>query len=122
MFGSTMNGTEWLRELEDLGGMWKTTTLGNFKNYEISRDSDKHIIEVAVPGLTKEDLKISFSGDKLLIKMNTGYNSKFVKGDLPSFTVPDIIDRKSSKAKVENGILTITLHEGEDAENTIDIL
>jgi HSP20 family protein len=82
-------------------------------------------IEMAVPGLNKEDIKIKLDKDVLEIsadlksdienenetctKREYAYN-KFVR----SFTLPDAADKSKIEAKSVDGILTITIMKKEE--------
>jgi HSP20 family protein len=82
-------------------------------------------IEMAVPGMKKEDIKIKLDKDVLEIsadKVNDAENEKesctkkeyayqkFVR----SFTLPDAADKNKIDAKSSDGILTITIMKREE--------
>jgi HSP20 family protein len=85
-------------------------------------DTD-YSIEMAIPGMSKEDIKIKLDKDVLEIsadkseiepetqtctKREYSFN-KFVR----SFTLPDAADKTKIEAKSENGILLITIMKKE---------
>ena len=85
-------------------------TLSFNKGVQIKTDDENYSILVAVPGLSKEDMKISVK-DKLIHisyegqEKDLGFVDKFKR----SYTVPEDVEEKSISAKVENGILEILL-------------
>ena len=95
-------------------------------------------VELAAPGLTKDDFKINISNDdELTIEMEKKCENK--EGDSKkkggkylrrefsysrfqqSLVLPDNIDKKGISAKMEHGVLTIVLpkKEEEKPENTV---
>ncbi|QPH39429.1 Hsp20/alpha crystallin family protein [Pedobacter endophyticus] len=93
----------------------------------ISESQDHYHVELAAPGLKKEDFKISLERDVLSIsaeqsaqndlqersfnKREFSYNS-FVR----SFTLPDSADDNGIDAKYENGVLCINIPKREEAK------
>ena len=68
----------------------------------------------------KEDLKIKIvKGELNVISINE--ENRWVGSFDKIFTVPTEVDTKKIKAKVEHGVLTLTLPIKEDTENFIDI-
>ncbi|MBO8473600.1 MAG: Hsp20/alpha crystallin family protein [Bacteroidetes bacterium] len=92
-------------------------------------------VEVAAPGLTKNDFKINVTNDnELTIEMEKKYedkehegkkNGKYLRREFSysrfqqSLLLPDTIDRKGISAKMEHGVLTIVLPKKEE-EKPID--
>jgi len=93
----------------------------------ISESKDHYHVELAAPGLKKEDFKLSLEKDVLSIsveqtvqnhsqernftKREFGYNS-FVR----SFTMPEMADDNGIEAKYENGVLCIDIPKREEAK------
>ncbi|MCZ4225121.1 Hsp20/alpha crystallin family protein [Pedobacter rhodius] len=93
----------------------------------ISESQDHYHIELAAPGLTKEDFKLSLERNVMSIaveqsskndaqernfnKREFSYNS-FVR----SFTLPESADQNGIEAKYENGVLCINIPKREDAK------
>ena len=75
---------------------------------------------MAVPGLTKEDLKVKMIKGDLSIA-STNEDNKWLGSFDKIFTLPQDVNTKKIKAKVENGVLTLTLPIKEESENFIDI-
>jgi HSP20 family protein len=79
------------------------------------------LLEMAVPGFTKEDLKIKMIKGELSIA-STNEDNVWLGSFEKLFTLPIDADTKKIKAKVENGVLTLTLLIKEDSEKFIDIV
>jgi HSP20 family protein len=78
----------------------------------ISKTETEYKIQVSVPGLTKEDLKISTKEGVLRISFDhqeKDENQRFTHSFVKSYNIPDNVKEKDIEGKVENGILTLTL-------------
>ena len=76
---------------------------------------ESHQIKIAVPGLTKDQLSVSFDkGQNHLEVSYDGEATEFVDKFSKSWAVSMKIDADGIKADVENGILTITLPRKKD--------
>jgi HSP20 family protein len=79
---------------------------------KISKNESEYSVSISVPGLTKEDLKISIKEGVLKIsydKPEENENQGFVSTFIKSYNIPDDVKEKDIIGKVENGILTLTL-------------
>lgn len=78
----------------------------------VTRDTD-YSVYISVPGLTKDDLKISVKDGYLTIsyKKEDGndVNYSFVSSFSKTYSIPDDVNEKEITGKVENGILEINL-------------
>jgi HSP20 family protein len=92
----------------------------------ISEDEKSYTIELAAPGLTKEDLKIDLEKDVLTIsaevkKETEEKKTRFLKrefnyyGFKRNFKIPESSDATAIKASYTNGILTVVLPKKEEA-------
>ncbi len=78
----------------------------------IRKTETEYVVLMSVPGITKEDLKISTKEGILKISFekeesddSVYFTSSFVK----SYNIPDDVKEKDIVGKVENGILELTL-------------
>jgi HSP20 family protein len=84
----------------------------------ISQTDDAYVFTMEMPGLTREEIEVNLEGDTLVIKGSKEtkqdeqglvrrefHSTKFER----TFTVGEGIDREKVRAKMENGILTVTL-------------
>ena len=90
------------------------------KGWHCIKEDDKWILEIAIPGLVKEDLKVKMIKGELGIISENEDNVWLGSFD-KRFTLPQDVNTKKIKAKVENGVLTLTLPIKENIENSIDI-
>jgi len=97
-----------------------------YSNLKIDvRDVEKeYIVEVDVPGLTKEDLEIHFENERLIISSNKEeenneednhyiHRERYTVSTKRSVYLKDV-DPKKFKAKLDNGVLTIIAQKQED--------
>ena len=78
----------------------------------ISKDEKGYVVSISVPGLTKDDLKISTKEGvlKIIYEKNEGDTERhFIGSFVKSYNIPDDVNEKNIEGKVENGVLTITL-------------
>ena len=85
----------------------------------------EYIVEVAAPGMTKQDFKVNIDEDDNLVvavekETNVGSDKAaermhYLRRELAysrfrqAMILPDDIDKEAISAKVENGVLTVTL-------------
>ena len=120
--------TQARRMNENIDSLLKDPFWDDFENFFTKPSKGWHCIknekdwtlEVAVPGMTKEDLKIKMAKGELLIS-STAEDNKWLGSFDKSFTLPKDIDTKKIKARVENGVLSLVIPIKEDKENFIDI-
>ena len=111
------------------GDAVKTNPLVN-----ISEDADGFLIELAAPGLAKEDLKVDVDKNLLTIKAEKevtkeGDNkteenttNKYTRKEFSfasfkrSFTLPESVDKSKVSASYENGILKVSVPKKEEAK------
>ena len=85
-------------------------------------------IELAAPGLKKEDIKINLDNDVLTIsaeieEKEITEEGQYTKKEFDynnfarSFTLPESADREKIEAKSENGVLIITISKKEEVVN-----
>ena len=84
----------------------------SFKRTNIVTNDEDYRIQMAVPGLSKEDIKITFKNSVLSISYENekkDENSYFTTSFKKAYTLPDDIDDTNISGKVENGILEIII-------------
>ncbi|MBS7565218.1 Hsp20/alpha crystallin family protein [Mucilaginibacter sp. Bleaf8] len=93
----------------------------------IAETENSFSIELAVPGMKKEDFKISLDKNVLSVaadvkKDETAETKKYNKKEFSyasftrSFTLPEIVDQANIEAAYVDGILTLTLAKKEEAK------
>ena len=103
LFNELMNWNNWnCGTYDEHATMPKMNVTESEKNYEI---------ELSVPGLSKEDLSLSVdSENNLVVEMVKKEEKK------EEFSLPENVKREAISAKVEHGILTVTLPKFTDEE------
>jgi len=109
-----------------------TATELSYKPAANVRENEKnYLLELALPGFSKEEITIKFEEDVLTVTAGHqpkedeqgpkytwnefGYKSKYER----SFQLPETLDADNIDAKFENGILLITLPKKEVQPSTV---
>jgi len=93
----------------------------------IVEENDNYRIEIAAPGLEKEDFKIDLHNDLLTISSekkqeNEEKNENYMRKEFNyrcfkrSFILPDLTDADKIEASHKNGILLVTIPKKEEAK------
>lgn len=93
----------------------------------IIETDDSYKLQMAAPGLKKEDFKIKVENEVLTVSSetkseSTEKNEKYTRKEfsygsfLRSFTLPEIVDMEQINANYENGILSLVLPKKEEAK------
>lgn len=113
--------------------------LGNWKNknfsstnttlpaVNIKEDEDEFTVEMAAPGMVKEDFKINLEHNVLTIaseknEENQEESGKYSRKEFSyrsfqrAFTLPDSADNEKIEARYENGVLKIGIPKKEEAK------
>ena len=115
------------------GPAFNSDFFGAYPPVNIHETKEAYVLDVLVPGLTKEDLKIgldnnilSISAEKKTEQQSEGekrirreFSSRSFKR---SFTLDETVDAEKIQAKYENGVLKLNLPKKAQAQpKTIDI-
>lgn len=88
---------------------------------DVSENDRAYTVKVDLPGITKDDVKITIDGRRVAIEARTTKNEERKEGDrvvysersvasyARSFTLPAEVDQAESDARIEHGVLTLTL-------------
>jgi len=79
-----------------------------FKTDVDERDNE-YVITAAVPGLSKKDIKVEVLHDRVLVEGSRKINDRMISDIKREFAVYNDIDPDSATAKVQDGILTVTV-------------
>jgi HSP20 family protein len=116
------------RELFNWGNNNYSTTLSTLPSVNIKEDAQNFEVEVAAPGMEKQDFQITLEGNLLTIS-SSKKNQTEEKDD--SYTrrefsyqsfqrsfelAKDVVDEDRIEAKYENGVLRLTIPKTEDAK------
>jgi HSP20 family protein len=89
-------------------------------SFDVTEDKDSYLFKVDVPGVKKEDLEISTTGNRLEISgkraaekattSQTVYTYERQYGSfVRSFTLPDGADLEHAKSELKDGVLTLVI-------------
>jgi HSP20 family protein len=95
-----------------IDNVFESTRFGNHPQINVTKNEVEYKVLMSVPGLTKEDLKITIKDG--IIKISYSRDEKnetsyFVDSFSKSYSLPDNVKEKDIEGKVENGILELTL-------------
>ena len=116
---------EWLPSLfnDFFDNDWMPKTNATAPAINVSEDEKAYKVEVAAPGMTKDDFKIYLSDDEDLViaieKKNEtkDENKKYLRREFSyskfqqKLILPDDVDREQISATVNDGVLTIDLQK-----------
>lgn len=101
---------------------------GRLPAVNIKQSETDYGLELAIPGLSKEDIKISVDKDVLTISSEIEQQEeekdeqgRYTRKEFSfhsfkrSFTLPKTVDSEKIEAKVENGVLFLNLPKREEA-------
>ena len=100
---------------------------------EVSQEKDNYIVKLELPGVNKEDVKLSLEQGTLTItgerkaetKSETSevfHSERFYGRFQRSVNLPESVDAKQVKAQYKDGVLTVTLPKSEESKpKQIDI-
>jgi HSP20 family protein len=111
------------------GGVADDGSFGNFWSpaVDIREREDAYLVELELPGLTKDDVKITMENNILTIQGEKKHEKEEKRGDYHrtervygsfqrSFTLPSSVKNDKIEAQYKNGILTVSLPKVEEAK------
>ena len=124
------------REFDGMFNRWMGTREGNGSQalapygVDIREDNDHFYVEAELPGYKKEEVDITLENQTLTISAERRFENKQgdeKKGDmllherrysrfLRSFTLPPTVDEGSVNARLQDGVLTITINKREETK------
>jgi HSP20 family protein len=93
----------------------------NKEEYYVTSDDKQWIIEMPLPGMSKENLKIDFQDSMLTISATSSIKSKAIRNIKKSWALDDSINVSAISAKLENGLLTVVLPKIKPEKKSISI-
>jgi len=88
---------------------------------DLTENDISYVVRAEIPGVHKEDIKVSIDGNKVSIMAEVKQENEEIKGEkflwheryqgssYRSFTLTSYIDEDKTQAKYENGVLELTL-------------
>lgn len=109
-----------------LSDVFGVSLSSNRPSANIYEDNETHYLDLAVPGIAKDDLNMSIEQNKLIIKFESKIShedesKEFVRKGFGydsferTFTIPETADIEKIKASYDEGILKISLAKKEEA-------
>ena len=75
------------------------------RGFDVQQDEKAWTVTLDLPGVAREDLAINIEGS--IVRIETGAQAK--RAFKAAYELPQDIDADASAAKLENGVLTLTL-------------
>lgn len=132
MYPVLNNAMNWLDNSFDdmMNGNWMPRLSVTAPAINVKENKDEYNIELAAPGTTKEDFNVNLDNDgNLVIKMEHKDNKKdenkkehYLRREFSysnyeqTLILPDDVEKDKIQAKVENGVLHVTLPRTQKAE------
>ena len=96
----------------------------------IREDEKNYVLDLAIPGIDKKDLKIDMNEDVLTISSEMKNESEVSKDGYKrkefsystfcrNFYIPENVNREKIEANYKDGILSVTLPKQEEGKNKI---
>jgi HSP20 family protein len=88
---------------------------------DVAETERSYTVKLDLPGVAKEDVKVSIEGRQITVQAQTRrdderkdgervvYRERSVQSCARSFTLPQEVDQAEAGAKLDNGVLTLTL-------------
>ena len=123
--------TNWLDEFlnKDIrsGFNLSTNSILTLPKVNIKETADMFVLDMAIPGLKKSDLSITFDNQSLSVVTDLEGEKdsevlNFIRKEFNyssfkrSFTLPESIDQEKINAKYQNGVLSIYLSKRDEAK------
>lgn len=116
------------RELFNWGNNNYSSTSTTVPSVNIVENADTYQVQVAAPGMEKNDFEIKLDGQLLTISSSKQNSNEAQEGNYTrrefsyqsfqrSFELPkDVVDQENIQAKYENGLLMLTIPKKEEAK------
>jgi len=109
------------------GSRWNDAN-ASLPRLDLTENEGAYEIQAEMPGVEKEDLKVAIDHDRITIEgecrkanerregENVVYSERSARKFMRSFTLPSEVDDASAQAKLENGVLHLTLPKKQGRE------
>ena len=89
--------------------------------YYVNSDDKQWTIEMPLPGMSKDNLKVVVEDNMLTIQATSTIKSKAMRNIKKSWYVDENVDVSGISAKLENGLLIVTLPKVKPTKKSIAI-
>lgn len=123
--GSFLNelATPWFKELGDVDrifeGFFSPVTSSSQRYSNVEETESHYLFNVDMPGVTKEDIKIEVKDGSLMVTGERKYKKANEEESFfyqNSFYLGSRVDTKGIEAKLENGVLNISVPKSEESK------
>lgn len=90
-------------------------------SYHTYSTKEAYIVEMPLIGTTKEELSVKVEGDYLKVEAKPAKTSKFVKNKAVHFSLREDADINNVSAKLENGLLLVTIPKLIPEKKLVDV-
>lgn len=90
-------------------------------NWNTSIVGDNYVLEAVVVGLNKENLKVTVVDSSLVVEGTPSVKSRYAKAFKHSWGLVDDADINRIDARLENGLLTVTIPKVKPVVRNIDV-
>ncbi|MFT4546374.1 MAG: HSP20 family protein [Verrucomicrobiales bacterium] len=108
--------------LEDLGGAFANPSAGSTKNTphaDLFEDEHHYHVRLELPGVSKSDIKLELVEGTLVVSATISKETSEGRKNFPlnrSVPLPDKIGEADVSAKLEDGVLTVSLPKAEEVK------
>lgn len=117
----------WLRPLRERMAELSLSWEGKMPKVDVVDRDNEVVVRAEVPGVNKEDIEISVTGNLFTIRGQTRHEEKEEKGDYyrcevsqgsfaRTLTLPAEVTETGAKAQLKDGMLEVTLAKAEQAK------
>ena len=93
----------------------RTSSLARTPRSRVRDLEEEYVIELATPGVAKEDLVIDVDDGYLTVSYEVKEDSTFQESFKRSWSIPDNVDIEAVKAEYTNGILSVSVPKTQPA-------
>lgn len=93
----------------------------NKEEYYVSADDKQWTIEMPLPGMSKDNLKVDVEDNMLTIQATSTAKFKAVRNIKKSWYIDENVDVSGISAKLENGLLIVSLPKVKPTKKSVAI-
>jgi HSP20 family protein len=94
---------------------------GYANSWSTTSNKDNYMLEATMVGIGKNNLKVTVIGNALVVEGNPSVKSRYATDFKRSWTLAEDADVSNIDARLENGLLTVTIPKVKPKVRTVDI-
>jgi HSP20 family protein len=119
---STIEAFETLFDVLSSGtDFYKTSPFTTNKNWHSERQGDDYVLQLSLPGYSKEDLEIKVESNLLVIRHESDSGEIWKKTFEQKFKIPEVVDKSTISATLKDGILSLKMKTKAEETRNIKI-